>query len=354
MNVGLHSARDLNAISVCTGGGGLDLGVELAIPSVRPVLYVEREAFAVARLVAAIEEGHLAPAPVWTDARTVPGRRFRGCVDLVFGGIPCQPHSFAGKRLGREDERDLWSPTRRLIVQSGAWSVLIENVGGMLSSGGAERVWADLRRLGFRVAGGLFTAAEVGASQERERLFILGVADAAVRDRAGAGQSEASGRTAGQREHRGPGSRLGDADGARANPHAPQGGSWPATGQSGRSLVDAGSGGRDGRSEVSFWGALERAPVERPGGTPLFPPSPNDHDGWRSVLSVWPQAEPALCGMADGMAGRVDPLRMLGNGVVPLQAAYALRTLASRLAAESSSAMELVRMMGLDTEARAA
>jgi site-specific DNA-cytosine methylase len=58
---------------------------------------------------------------------------FRGLVDGVIGGIPCQPHSLAGKRLGEDDERDLWSAARRIIVQSGAWFVLIENVGGMLS-----------------------------------------------------------------------------------------------------------------------------------------------------------------------------------------------------------------------------
>jgi site-specific DNA-cytosine methylase len=98
-------------------------------------------------------------------------------VDGLIGGIPCQPHSLAGKRLGEDDERDLWSDARRIIVQSGAWFVLIENVRGMLSSGGAERVWRDLHRLGFTVEVGLFTATEVGASHERERLFILAVAD---------------------------------------------------------------------------------------------------------------------------------------------------------------------------------
>lgn len=68
-------------------------------------------------------------------------------------------NSLAGKRRGEEDERDLWSTARRIIVQSRAWFVLIENVRGMLTSGGAERVWRDLHRLGFQVEGGLFTAA---------------------------------------------------------------------------------------------------------------------------------------------------------------------------------------------------
>lgn len=173
---------NLNVISLCTGGGGLDLGLELAIPTARPVLCVEREAFAVAHLVAAMQQGWLAEAPVWSDVTTLSGRQWRGRVDGVIGGIPCQPHSLAGRRGGSDDERDLWSDARRIIVQSGAWWVLIENVRGMLSAKpgldpGALRVRRDLQRLGFRVEAGLFTAAEVGASHERERLFILGVAE---------------------------------------------------------------------------------------------------------------------------------------------------------------------------------
>ncbi|WP_249158669.1 hypothetical protein [Bradyrhizobium tropiciagri] len=79
----------------------------------------------------------------------------------------------------------------------------------------------------------------------------------------------------------------------------------------------------------------------------LFPPAPNDIDGWRDILEFWPEFEPAVRRMADGMVGRVDQLRMLGNGVVPLQAAYAVRTLATRLARRAAGAKRLVRMMEL-------
>jgi DNA (cytosine-5)-methyltransferase 1 len=107
VNVALRPADRLDYISLCTGAGGLDLGVELAIPSARAIVLVEREAPSVATLVAAMEAGCLAPAPVWSDVRSLDGRRWRGCVDGVVGGIPCQPHSVAGKRLGRDDPRDL-------------------------------------------------------------------------------------------------------------------------------------------------------------------------------------------------------------------------------------------------------
>jgi DNA (cytosine-5)-methyltransferase 1 len=70
----------------------------------------------------------MAEAAIWSDVTTFDGRPWRGLVDGVIGGIPCQPHSLAGKRQGSDDERDLWSDARRIIVQSGAWFVLIENV----------------------------------------------------------------------------------------------------------------------------------------------------------------------------------------------------------------------------------
>ncbi|NTE87223.1 DNA cytosine methyltransferase [Agrobacterium rubi] len=412
----------LNLISICTGGFGLDLGVELAISSARTVCMVEREAFAVAQLVSAMEEGHMAPAPIWSDARTFNGRAWRGAVDGLIGGIPCQPHSLAGRKGGQNDERDLWSDARRIIVQSRARFVLIENVSGMLSAGsdeiaGAERVCRDLHKLGFAVEGGLFTAAEVGAPHQRERVFILAVADPDRRQqpRRSTGPREEVGRRAYAQS---PGSGSGGcgalvyAERSEWRPHAvsrhePNGedcrwseaSSWigepselvddtsiarggPISIQprrQGKACADldgasAGYGsvsnlqhladangdeqaalGRNARevphaSERESWAEYGSALSGRL-GLPAFPPGPGDADGWRHILSRAPELEPAFRRVADGLAtrmdiARVDRLRMLGNGVVPLEAAYALRTLITRLAARGSAgAARLVRMM---------
>lgn len=385
--------QHLNILSICTGGGGLDLGVELAIPSARTVCMVEREAFAVAHLVSAMEQGLLHPAPVWSDARTFNGRRWRGCVDGLIGGIPCQPHSLAGRKQGSLDHRDLWSDARRSIVQSGCWFVLIENVGGMLSAGadevaGAERVWRDLRKLGFSVEIGLFTASEVGASHERERVFILGVADDAGRRWSAECTSSAcrrSSRTAGSG-----GSKLADADDPRPQGRRNSAGSVGRqdpqrhAGLGRRELVDAAFvGWGEGRTEPGFRSGRDAAantsgsvddtsiargrPIsiqprrqgeaggdaDRAGTGYLFPPGPGDRENWQAALERAPELKPAFRRVADGLAsrldvGRVDRLRMLGNGVVPLQAAYAIRTLATRLAGRGSAgAARLVRMMGM-------
>lgn len=325
-------AEHLNILSLCTGGGGLDLGIELAIPSARTVCMVEREAFSVATLVSAMEQGLLHPAPVWSDARTFDGRAWRGAVDGLIGGIPCQPHSTAGKRLGQEDERDLWSTARRVIVQSRAWFVLIENVRGILSSGGAERVWRDLQCLGFQVEGGLFTASEVGASHDRERFFILAVADTeSVGKRRGERDircEDGRSRPALLREFSGPGHEVAHTSGGRQlrRPESDFGAEQPG-------------------EQASRWHHFERCDHS------LFAPGPGERRAWAAALDRAPELEPAFRRVADGLAsrldiGRVDRLRMLGNGVVPLQAAYALRTLVTRLAARGSAgAVKLALMM---------
>lgn len=346
MNVALRP-QPINLLSICTGGGGLDLAVELAIPGARSVCMVEREAYAVAQLVAAMQAGHLAPAPIWSDARTFDGRPWRGLVDGFVAGIPCQPHSFAGKKRGALDERDLWGTARRNIVQARPWFALIENVGGMLSAGadeisGADRVRRDLSKLGYTVEGGLFTAAEVGWPQERERIFILGVADT---QRNGWGEGEF-----GASIFQGPAELDQGSNGVVAIPRlrgwqggepagvAGSAGQGSAAERGSGALVDTTSiGRREGRAEPVL---SDRNGSATPfAGTP--PPRPDDTHGWRRVLSRSPELEPSFRRVANGVASpldiaRIDRLRLLGNGVHPLQGAYAFRALATRLARRGS------------------
>jgi len=167
----------MNSVALCAGVGMLDEGCAaafeyLGIPY-RVAAYVEREAFAAAQLVALMEAGLLAPAPVWSDLTTFDARPWRGKVDWITGGFPCQPHSVAGKREGVEDERWIWDDIVRIIRDSGAWGVVFENVRGLLSSGGMGPVLASLSGLGFIAEWTVLSAGEVGASHRRERVFIV-------------------------------------------------------------------------------------------------------------------------------------------------------------------------------------
>ena len=61
-----------------------------------------------------MEDGSLAEAPIWDDLRTFDGRPWRGVVDCIAAGLPCQPYSAAGKQLGHDDERAIWPEFMRV------------------------------------------------------------------------------------------------------------------------------------------------------------------------------------------------------------------------------------------------
>ncbi len=137
-------------VSLCAGYGGIDLGLHRAIPNLRTVAYAEIEAFAIENLLARMEGGQLDAAPIWPDLKSFPWESFRGKVDILSGGYPCQPFSAAGKRLGDEDPRHLWPHIARGISIVRPGIVFFENVEGHISMGLRE-VLADLVKLGYRV-----------------------------------------------------------------------------------------------------------------------------------------------------------------------------------------------------------
>lgn len=302
-NVGPRSVRML---SVCAGVGGLDLGVGLAVSDARTVCFVEREGYCCEVLVERMEDGSLDEAPVWSDLRTFDGRQWRGIVDCVIGGYPCQPFSVAGRRGGDRDSRHLWPEVARIVREiEPAWC-FFENVSGHLRLG-FESVYADLRALGFVVAAGLFSSRWVGASHKRERLFILGHRLADTRHL----QPEVEKGTHRQHEQRSPEWRgqqqpSGFGAGGRTLPRSPA--------------------QRVARNTA----AAEDQDCSQP-GVPPFPPAPDLHDTWDNVLRLSPGSEPCVRGMVDGMATRLDRLRACGNGVVPAVASLAWKTLMTAL-----------------------
>lgn len=159
-------------LSLCAGYGGLDLGFHRAFPGARTVCYVENEIPAAAILAHNIEKGQLDDAPIWSDLKTFDARPFRGRVDAVLGGYPCQPFSVAGQRRGAEDPRHLWPYIARIVDVIRPKICVFENVRGHIRLGLSE-VLGELGRLGYRVRAGIFSAAEVGAPHRRERIFIL-------------------------------------------------------------------------------------------------------------------------------------------------------------------------------------
>lgn len=178
--------RPLNILSLCAGVGGLDLGIRLAQPNARTVCYVEIEAFACEILATRMEDKAMDEAPIWTDLRSFDCKPWRGIVNCIIGGYPCQPFSVAGKQKGADDPRHLWPNIATIIRDIQPRICFFENVAGHLKLG-FEQVHDDLSAMGYEVKTGLFTAAEVGSSHKRERLFIVAYRES---DRVGGWLSE--------------------------------------------------------------------------------------------------------------------------------------------------------------------
>lgn len=145
----------------------------------RTIAYVEREGFPIANLVAKGEANEMDAAPVFTDVKTFPYDKFRGCVDVISAGFPCQPFSSSGKRQSTDDERHLYPWIANGITACQARLVLLENVEGIITAktGDGEPVLKyvlrDLEERGYQTSWCVASANEVGAPHRRKRVFIL-------------------------------------------------------------------------------------------------------------------------------------------------------------------------------------
>jgi len=271
-------------------------------------VYIEREAEAAAILAARIEDGSLAPAHIWSDLATFDASQLRGKVDLILGGLPCQPFSVAGKRRGDQDERYIWPDFIRIVGECRPAMVWLENVPAFVTAGWFRAVGEELCRMGYQIEDPLFIrASDIGAPHRRERVFILAHADSRS-------------------------SRETDA--------VPEGRSTAEPSTFSFSVEDA---ARERRNRVGDTGARRRRELTDTGGD-LFTPGPGDTEAWSELLVRQPWLRPAIsqaeiesavCECPDGLADlvvqhRTDALRGLGNAVIPIQAAAAFILLARR------------------------
>jgi len=347
-------------ISVCSGVGGLDLGLHAAVPGLEPVVYIEREAHAASVLVARMEEARLPQAPVWDDVCTFDASPLVGLVDLVAGGTPCQNLSLAGKREGLHGDRSrLFFEHVRIARECDAPFFFWENVAGAI--GAVPAVAEHLHVNGYSsVVWTTVRASDVGAPHKRERVFLMAVSDGHRFE------SERSGwifngerQTLWYHPHRRGGTatgvglahaqRLGRSEGRAQS--ARQQGRLDAPQRSG-AMDAAGVGQADPeRSGLEERGTLrgdssQKFASAQRGGLGVFPPGRDDRSAWAAVLAARPELAPArpqprVRGLDDGLGAgmdvcvcpREDRLRATGNGVVPQQAALAWRILWNALAA---------------------
>jgi DNA (cytosine-5)-methyltransferase 1 len=171
----------MNELALFAGAGGGILGGKLL--GWRTVCAVEWEPYPASVLCARQNDGLLPTFPVWDDVQTFDGRPWRGIVDVVSGGFPCQDISAAGKGAGIDGERSgMWGEMARIIHEVRPRFVFVEN-SPMLTSRGLGRVLGDLASMGFDAKWGVLGARNVGGVHLRERIWI-----AATNDRSKRGQ----------------------------------------------------------------------------------------------------------------------------------------------------------------------
>jgi len=349
-------------LSVCSGIGGLDLGLKLALPGSTTVCYIERDSYAAATLVARMADQVLDHAPIWDNLRSFPVWRYRGRVDVVAGGIPCQPYSSAGLQLGADDGRDLWPDTLRLLVELGAGALFLENVARFTSNpDGLSRVLQQLAQVGFDARWGVFSCGALRASHVRKRLFLLAYTDSfkqRFKSRRGlwtGRPDQAFPQNAGEtipytdceqlqqtewkdgRISIGDRQELADSQ-SQSIPRGRSSEEWDHNSESevgGHQMGDTdGSGLAQERRRQE--GSFPRRPS-------FWPPGP-DPDVWtaRGIdQRLWPGVPPIpdLCGVASGAPSwmveanefRADRLRSLGNLASPAVVYVALRVLLGRM-----------------------
>ena len=161
-------------LSLFAGIGGFDLGLERT-GGFKTVAFCEIDPFC-RRVLAK----HWPGLHCYEDLRELTGERLAAdgiTVDVICGGFPCQDISEAGRRAGIEGERSgLWSEYARLVRELRPRFVIVENVAALLGRG-LGRVLGDLAEIGYDAEWDCVGADAIGASQHRERLWLLAYPD---------------------------------------------------------------------------------------------------------------------------------------------------------------------------------
>ena len=165
----------MNELALFAGGGGSVLAGKIL--GWRTVCAVEIDAGARGILLDRQRDGVIPKFPVWDDICTFDGNPWRGTVDVITGGFPCQDISQCGAGAGLDGARSgLWVEMERIVREVRPKLVLVE-ISPMLTSRGLGRVLGDLAGMGMDAKWGVFRASSVGAAHHRARLYLVAYAN---------------------------------------------------------------------------------------------------------------------------------------------------------------------------------
>ncbi|MBU8788005.1 DNA (cytosine-5-)-methyltransferase [Bacillus sp. FSL K6-0138] len=171
----------MKSIELFAGIGGIALAAEWA--GIETVAFCEREPFCQKVL-----QKNFPGVPIFDDVCTLNRQLLEekgviepgGTVDIISGGFPCQPYSIAGKRKGKEDDRDLWPEMFRIIKELKPTWVVGENVANFANME-LDRTLFDLESAGYKGQSFIIPACAVDAKHRRDRTFVVAYSDSVRR-----------------------------------------------------------------------------------------------------------------------------------------------------------------------------
>jgi DNA (cytosine-5)-methyltransferase 1 len=299
----------LRLLDTFSGIGGFSLAARW-LGGFQTVQFVERDPYC-----QRILRKHWPDVPIHDDICTY--EPAAGSADVVCGGFPCQDISTAGKQAGiKEGTRSgLFYELMRVVRLVGPRYIVLENVAAIISNG-LDTVLGTLAEAGYDCEWACIPASDVGACHRRDRWWCVAYASGTDRD----GWAEGTGRRQRSAADAG-GCRIPESHGRTDGTTHPQSGrrrtgSGQSTGQARHEGPGVGDGGAGSDApHPHHQRQQERQPAAIAGGSGWtgWGDAPRRlNPDWRSYLS-----EPVLCRGDDGLSGRVDRLRALGNAVVP-------------------------------------
>lgn len=305
----------MNELALFAGIGGGILGGMLC--GFTTVCAVEIEPYCREVLLQRQRDGILPWFPIWDNVQTFNGKQWRGVVDIISAGFPCQPFSVAGKQKADLDERNMWPDTLRIIGEVRPEWCLLENVPGLLAGHGYYgEILRGLAEIGYSARWGCLSASTVGAPHKRERLWIVAHAECMVRE---TGTKE-QGIIRGMFE-----------DGQTCSEFGRPGETLPDTETAERKFSWASRTGWDGlanlcSSEISH---SDEAGLQRHGGQHSERECACQRTPWACCLSHEERrlTESGIRRISNGIPRRVDRLKAVGNAQVPAVATTAWQIL---------------------------
>lgn len=276
------SRLQMRVLDLFSGIGGFSLGLERA--GMETVAFCEIDKFCHKVL-----KKHWPDVPIHDNIKELDGKQYRGAIDVVCGGYPCQPFSVAGNQLGDEDERHLWPEMLRIIRSAKPRWIICENVYGHIELG-LDSVISSMEIEGYAVRTFIIPACAIGARHQRNRLWIVGYA-----------------------EHNGSSTAKIDGSSNETSDHYPQreGEASELTRASGRTNNEALADSECGVGQAQLQ-RQQRLLQEKDCGWQTDRLSARNIPAGR----YW-DVEPAVGRVADGIPDRAHRLKSLGNAVVP-------------------------------------